>query len=80
MFECLAVGSGTVGGVDLLKEVCNCGGRFEVRYTEATHRVTHSFLLMPVDQDVEFSALLAPCLFARCRVSCHEQWTEPLKR
>lgn len=28
-------------------------------------------LLLPVDQDIECSASLAPCLFAQCSISYH---------
>jgi hypothetical protein len=42
---------------------------FGVSYAQAIPSVAHSFLLMPVDQDVELSALSpAPCLPARQRV------------
>jgi hypothetical protein len=65
---------GHVGvGVVLLEEVCHYGGRgdFEVFYAQAMPSAAHSLLLLPLDQNVEFSAPLAPCLSTLCHVFCH---------
>ena len=60
-----SIGSGTLGGVALLEEVCHWGAGFEV--SEAQARPSIILFLLPVDQDVELSApSLAPCLPA-----CH---------
>lgn len=52
----------------LLEEVCHWGGRLEIFYAQAMLSVTHSSLLLPRDQDVEFLALPAPCLSGYCHV------------
>jgi hypothetical protein len=45
---------------------------FEISYAQATPSVAHTLLLLPGDQEVEFSALPAPCLPAHCHASCHD--------
>ena len=57
----------------LLEEVCQCGGRLGVSYAQVMPSVTPSLLLLPVGQDVEFSAPSpALCLPACCCVSHHD--------
>jgi hypothetical protein len=51
---------------------------FEVSYAQATPSVAHSFLQLPVDEDVELSAP-APCLPAYCHVPPRGKWTKSLK-
>jgi len=70
VFECLAhQGVALLGGVSLLEVVCHCD--FEVSY--ATFSVTHSFLLLPVDQDVKLSVPFPePCLPECCHASHHD--------
>ena len=49
--------------IALLEEVCQSGGVLGVSYAQVMPSVTHSPLLLPVDQDVELSApSLTPCL------------------
>ena len=52
MFECSAIGSGTINRCGLLEEYVTVGAGFEVLYAQAMPSVTHS-LLLPADQDVE---------------------------
>ena len=52
-----------LGGVALLEKVCHCGGWLpSLIYAQVVPSVTHSFFLLPVDQDVELAAPQAPCL------------------
>jgi hypothetical protein len=44
---------------------------FEVSYAQAMPNVKQSISFLPVDQDVEFLACLAPCLPARCHPTHH---------
>jgi hypothetical protein len=44
------------------------GAGFVVSYAQAMHSVTHSLLLLPVDQDVDLSAPSAPCLPTPCHL------------
>lgn len=49
------------------------GASFELSDAQATPSVAPSFLLLPVDQDVDLSALSpALCLPAGCHASCHD--------
>ena len=41
-------------------------------YAQAVFGETHSPFLLPVDQDVELSAPLSPCLPTRCHASHHD--------
>jgi hypothetical protein len=61
-----------LGGVALLEEVCHRGVGFEVSNTQAIPSMTHSLLLLPVEQDVELLAPSAPYLTAPCHASCHD--------
>ena len=61
-----------LGGVALLEEGPLWGWAFEVFYAQAMPSVGHSPLLMPVNQDVEYSAPSpAPCLPECYHVSHH---------
>lgn len=41
---------------------------FEIFYAQTVLSVTHSSLLLPRDQDIEFWTLPAPCLSGYCHV------------
>jgi hypothetical protein len=59
--------------VALLEEVCHYKGGLEVSYAQTTPSVSHSPLLLPVEQNVELSALSpAPCLSGGCPALYHD--------
>ena len=61
-------GSGTIRRCGLVGGSVTVEEGFEVIYTQAMPSVIDSLLMLPVDQDVEISALSpAPCLPAHCQ-------------
>jgi hypothetical protein len=73
-------GSGTTGrcdlvgvGVVLLEECVTVGAGFEFSYAEAMVSVTHSFLQLPVHQDIGcLASSPEPCLSGCCHASHHD--------
>ena len=79
MFECLAVGNGTIKrysltgvGVALLEEVIDVREDCEVSYAQKFPSVAYSLLQLPEDPNIELKDLLAPCLPACCHAFHHE--------
>ena len=79
VFDCLATESGTIKRcglvevvVTMLEVTVEVG--FEVLYAQAVPKEAQvSLLLLPEDQEAEFSApSLAPCLLACHHLSCHD--------
>ena len=83
MFECLAIGNGTIRRYGLIGGSMLLGGvGFEFSYAQAPPTEEESLLMdacgrvsswMPLDQDVELSAPFpASCLPACCHASHHD--------
>lgn len=87
VFECLAMGSGTIRsghggvGVALLEDVCHCVSKhWGLIFAQDASNKTHR-LLLPKDHDVELSAhFQEPCLHGHSHACHHDVYKlKPLK-